>query len=801
MPDHVLDDTIFDTQRTFEREARARGVARYRRLAQQAVERGDGAALKPAERLMVHWFAAFRNLIAAEKRQIAQGIAARGRKVYGPYLRRCNTAKVAVIVMHQAVSGCMAEIPGVKAVDLVLAIGRTINADCNLRWLRRHKGGETAEPWTELTRTDRRGFKPKIVNRIANRFEPGARWPLSVQAHLGAALLELLIRSASIADYDKPFEAAFEKKKRFAKGKTIGMIRLTFDAMDLIEQGHKYRQKLAPRYLPMVVPPLEWTDQSPGGYLGLPVTIIKRPGRSSDDIRRSATAREALNAINATPWRVNKRILSVVEELADSGGNIAGIPRLFDLPKPTLPPDFETDPESKKRWKSRAVHTRRLNLQARAEAVCFGYKLDIAQQFAGFRRLYFPHQYDFRIRNYPVPLHLHHQGDDVCRGLLEYAVAKTPDTEGLRWLKIHLASCCGVDKCRLDERVAWVDANRDTIDGWCAEPLENTGWMEVDKPFQALAAAFTLNDEQAASHLPVQLDGSNNALQHYAAMLRCEQTAGLVNLVPADSPADGYAAVAGRVAALVGRDADKGHKIARRLEGWIDRNIVKQTVMTTSYGVTNHGAMDQLYGHLKSAGFADDDNLFAVCSYLAGHCLAGTRQTFTAAGRAMAWLEDTARKITKTTGEPVRWTSPLGIEIEQPYRNSTTHDVRTILQRLKVNRRDQQCPVSVGRQVRGFAPNFVHSLDASHLMCTAIVCRDAGIHFAGVHDAGWSHAVDADRLGRIEREQFIQIHERPALETLAEDFRNRYPSCKLPDPPDCGHFDMSQVLEATYAFT
>lgn len=43
--------------------------------------------------------------------------------------------------------------------------------------------------------------------------------------------------------------------------------------------------------------------------------------------------------------------------------------------------------------------------------------------------------------------------------------------------------------------------------------------------------------------------------------------------------------------------------------------------------------------------------------------------------------------------------------------------------------------VMVKRQRTAFPPNFVHSLDGSHMMMTAIACKKAGLNFAGL---SWS---------------------------------------------------------------
>jgi len=47
------------------------------------------------------------------------------------------------------------------------------------------------------------------------------------------------------------------------------------------------------------------------------------------------------------------------------------------------------------------------------------------------------------------------------------------------------------------------------------------------------------------------------------------------------------------------KDAEKGVQIAQVLEGHIHRKVIKQTVMTTVYGVTRFGARLQIARQLK----------------------------------------------------------------------------------------------------------------------------------------------------------------------------------------------------------
>ncbi len=44
--------------------------------------------------------------------------------------------------------------------------------------------------------------------------------------------------------------------------------------------------------------------------------------------------------------------------------------------------------------------------------------------------------------------------------------------------------------------------------------------------------------------------------------------------------------------------------------------------------------------------------------------------------------------------------------------------------------------------------------------------------FAGVHDSYWTHAGTVDHMNRILREQFVELHSRPLLQNLLDEFRN-----------------------------
>lgn len=60
-----------------------------------------------------------------------------------------------------------------------------------------------------------------------------------------------------------------------------------------------------------------------------------------------------------------------------------------------------------------------------------------------------------------------------------------------------------------------------------------------------------------------------------------------------------YSAVAVLVENERIKDADAGNEVAQALEGHVHRKVIKQTVMTTVYGVTRFGARLQIDKQLK----------------------------------------------------------------------------------------------------------------------------------------------------------------------------------------------------------
>ncbi|XP_011021121.1 PREDICTED: DNA-directed RNA polymerase 2B, chloroplastic/mitochondrial-like isoform X3 [Populus euphratica] len=524
-----------------------------------------------------------------------------------------------------------------------------------------------------------------------------------------------------------------------------------------------------------------------------------------------AIEQEALDTLGNTRWRVNKRVLSVVDRIWSNGGCLADLVDHSDVPLPEKP---ETEDEALlKKWKWKLRGVKKENRERHAQRCDIELKLAVARKMKDEEGFYYPHNIDFRGRAYPMHPYLNHLGSDLCRGILEFAEGCPLGKSGLRWLKIHIANLFagGVDKLSYEGRIAFTENHLDDIFDSADKPLDGKRWwLHAEDPFQFLAVCINLTEalrssspETYISHIPVHQDGSCNGLQHYAALGRDKLGAAAVNLVAGEKPADVYSGIAARVLDIMRRDAQKDPDVfpdalrAKELINQVDRKLVKQTVMTSVYGVTYIGARDQIKRRLKERGITEESDIFGCSCYAAKVTLTALGEMFEAARSIMNWLGDCA-KIIASENEPVRWTTPLGLPVVQPYRKLGTRSIKTSLQVLILQKETDK--VMVQRQRTAFPPNFVHSLDGSHMMMTAVACKGAGLTFAGVHDSYWTHACDVDEMNRILREKFVELYETPILENLLESFEKSFPTLSFPPLPDRGDFELREVLESPYFF-
>ncbi|XP_024978412.1 DNA-directed RNA polymerase 2B, chloroplastic/mitochondrial-like isoform X2 [Cynara cardunculus var. scolymus] len=827
-----------------ETEAWEQAANEYKELLSDMCEKNLAPNLPYMKSLFLGWFEPLCKRIGEDQELCRKG---KHKAAYAPYFDLLPADKMAVITMHKMMGLIMTggENGCARVVSASCSVGEAIEQEIRIhkflektKTKKAAKDAKTEEKVPDIDIKEQEGLHKKVTNlmkkqklqvvsRIVKDHDDSKPWTQAVKAQVGSRLIELLLQSAYIqppadqsGDMPPDIRPAFVHTSRTSvKGQTgrrYGVIECDPSVRKGLERS--CRHVVIP-YMPMLIPPVKWAGYDKGAYLFLPSSIMRIHGakQQREVLKRTPKENlqpvfEALDTLGITKWRVNKRVLAVVDRIWSDGGCLAGLVDRHDIPLPEEP-DTE-DEEQLKKWKWKVKKVKKENKERHSQRCDIELKLTVARKMRDEAGFFYPHNLDFRGRAYPMHPYLNHLGSDLCRGILEFAEGRPIGSSGLQWLKIHLANLFagGVDKLPLDGRIAFTESHLHDIFDSADRPLDgDRWWLNAEDPFQCLAVCIHLAEalrnpspETTISHIPVHQDGSCNGLQHYAALGRDKLGASAVNLVKGERPADVYSGIAARVLDIVKRDAQldpasyPDAKHARLLINQVDRKLVKQTVMTSVYGVTYIGARDQIKKRLQErSNIADDAELFGAACYAAKITLAALGEMFEGARNIMNWLGDCA-KLIASENEPVRWTTPLGLPVVQPYRMYGRHLVSTSLQVLTLQRETEK--VMVRRQKTAFPPNFVHSLDGSHMMMTAIACKRAGLNFAGVHDSYWTHACNVDEMNKILREKFVELYQTPILENLLESFQKSFPTLSFPALPDRGEFDLSDVLQSSYFF-
>lgn len=149
-------------------------------------------------------------------------------------------------------------------------------------------------------------------------------------------------------------------------------------------------------------------------------------------------------------------------------------------------------------------------------------------------------------------------------------------------------------------------------------------------------------------------------------------------------------------------------------------------------------------------------------------------------------------------GKPLEWTSPTGFPWANRYCKSDVKIVHLEFRGEYVRHRvgDGYRPdILKQKSLNAAAPNFVHALDASHLIRVVNAAASEGItSIAVVHDSFGSLAPQARELHRIIRTQFVKLYSQDVLAELRDAAGSSEPiSAK-------GSLDPWGVLDSEYAF-
>lgn len=519
----------------------------------------------------------------------------------------------------------------------------------------------------------------------------------------------------------------------------------------------------------------------------------------------------------------------------------------------------EDQQEAFKSWKRDTVAYYASEQKRRADVRELIATIAQADKFSVYDVLHFVYTLDFRSRVYAQGSLISPQGNDLQKALVRFAESEPlNDAEGVYWFKVHGANIWGWDKLAFDERVSHCETSEfmEMCQDIAADPVHFTEWTKADKPWQFLAWCLEYSDfidhcedggnpYEFNSHIAVAMDGSCSGIQHYSAMLRDEVGGREVNLLPSDKPRDIYRAVSDIVVEWMesiiegyNQDIPIWHKIEakfgesmayRMSQEWlrisVTRAMTKKPVMTLPYGSSQLTCRDSVHDYLKELQKKADEKA------LAAGMPTGNIHSFTdakgdlpvneaislasmmtwdaignvvvAARAGMAYIKGVTTEVAKL-GHGIEWPTPTGFLCNQTiFEVKEDRQVFTnMLGGCKFRVKEDTNVIDLRRMQSSCAPNFVHSMDASHLITAVCYYRRADIKsIAVIHDSFGTHAGKTSLLRKLTSGSFVDMYiEHDVIEEFKLYNEERLMIAIETEEPPKGTLDLEEVRESLYAF-
>jgi DNA-directed RNA polymerase len=869
LADHYGQDLAVK-QLQLEHEAYTEGERRFIKNLERQTERGelaDNQVAKPLMQTLVpkiaqavkEWHEGPDGKLSTSRPSVAFTILSTEEKAVKDRSLRISCESAAVIILKVILSK-LVKPEGIPITPMASAIGRTLEDEIRFGRIRDKEQEHFKKAIAEnLNKRAGASYKKAYMQAVeASMLEQGqledawGTWSPTEAVHVGIKMLEIVIQSTQLVEL-----------KRYGAGNAaadVEMVHLSdFWVKKMAQRGFSLAG-IAPVYQPCVVPPKPWTGVVGGGYWAKgrrPLPLIRLGSKSAvaryEDVYMPEVY-DAVNIIQNTPWKVNKKVLDVVNMVEKLNNTpIDDIPQM----EPLKPEDYAGETEEElKAWKKSAAGIYRREKARQSRRLSLSFIVNQANKFSQFKAIWFPYNMDWRGRVYAVPM-FNPQGNDMQKGLLTLAVGKPIGADGFKWLKVHGANCAGIDKVTFEERIKWVEDNHDNIMSAAKAPMDSIEWWgKLDSPFCFLAFCFEYAGvmHHGLSYncsLPIAFDGSCSGIQHFSAMLRDHIGGHAVNLTPSGKVQDIYRIVSDRIEEelkvllvngtdneVVTHEDKKTGEITERLKlgtrelarQWLtygmSRKVTKRSVMTLAYGSKEYGFADQVYEDIVMPAIDSGSGaMFTEPSqasrFMAKMIWEAVSVTVVAAVDAMKWLQGAAKLLAaevkdKKTGEilkpclPVHWVTPDGFPVWQEYRKKDT----TRLNLMFLGSFNLQPTINRGtkkeldkhKQESGISPNFVHSQDGSHLRKTVVhTHRKYGVmSFAVIHDSFGTIPADAEYLFRGVRETMVETYrDNDVLLDFYEQFEYQLHESqrdKLPELPKKGKLNIEDILSSDFAF-
>jgi len=439
-----------------------------------------------------------------------------------------------------------------------------------------------------------------------------------------------------------------------------------------------------------------------------------------------------------------------------------------------------------------------------------------------------------------------------------YTIEEIPswcEEDYVRYLNEEGLDTISVDKMSLNDRANWTENNLDRLIEYVEKEEID---LSAEKPVSFYACClewcrYLSDPEGHLSRLPIQIDGSNNGWQHLGAMSKDTHTGSLVGLIPTTIQKDFYVSTAKELIELMPDwFAEKNMPMKH-----IRKGISKRGSMTRAYSAGEKTMATNMYADCYQEGFTETYGINVDdCNKLSHNLIAAINKVCPGPLETMSFLQKLAAyeigtyayfkdgkiankklkelkakikslkyKRNKTdeeleelnslvlgldsytstlvegNGSPdIRWVTPSGFQVI--YENYIQRSIKckgTINGVGRINHvayEQTEIPNMRGF-MSGISPNFVHSMDASHM---AIIIDNWEGNFAAVHDAFATHASDVPELVALTKECFIVMYEEDNFYDYIEETVLSDCEGLTIEQPDRGDLDITGVRDSDYFF-
>lgn len=513
-----------------------------------------------------------------------------------------------------------------------------------------------------------------------------------------------------------------------------------------------------------------------------PPVTIHEPKNPRPATKVGPAAQEAVTRLQGIAWRNNARIVSVLHEafthsLALPGCGGGRKPEIF--PKEVDKEENYLSLTALNVWKRERLRLSEVVLMTKHRLPRFWWSWTV----------------DHRGRMYARARGVSNQGSDLGRATVEFADGVRIG-DGDYHLAHHGANMWGV-RGPYEIRERWIREHRPAILACAADPIGESFWHGAAEPWRFLAfcfewACFLRDGRDHVTHLPCQIDGTSNAFQLAALLMRDRELARGVNLT--EESGDFYLALVDRVIARLHEDKKFG-------PGWLDlmrgpgaRKWVKLACIPLFYtGGSVFATSRDIGTKLRATNFFNQ-RIFGGLRQKAG--LAFAQYVREALGEDLGrftaltnWLQQTVKRAALARG-PVSlpWHAPGGFVIDM--REPLVRTRKVVGMKLYETLHDTPCPQrSAGRAVL----NVIHGLDGA---IAARVVNTCPFDVTTIHDCFGALAPHMPVLHRRVREAVVHIFDPNPILGLPEAIGD-----PDPQPLPQGDYDPKEILDAPYAYT